>query len=292
MTSVTDAHILNRLEAWESKEGPLPDWLEFYRELLRVQSEAKSRIGVPKLGLSEEAVRNRITSGAPALGFDDLTIDWALMRDICEQVSALVSRYSAVLLEVPANLKDLVFSIEFLKEASRSWFEGSPLPSGIKSSGANEAFGEVIIAAALKPFLTSYREAVSSLVNQELWRRRYCPVCGGRPDFAFLDKEHGARWLVCSRCDAEWLFQRLECPYCGTQDQNALVHFTDDKGLYRLYVCERCRHYLKAIDLRRTQDEVLLPLERLLTINIDTQAQKDGYSPFTEARGREPGANT
>ncbi len=172
------------------------------------------------------------------------------------------------------------------------WFEGASLPSGIKASGANESFGEVIIAAALKPFLTSHREAVVSLVNQELWRRRYCPVCGGSPDFAFLDRERGARWLVCSRCDAEWLFQRLECPYCGTQDQDALAHFADDKGLYRLYVCERCRHYLKAIDLRQTQAEVLLPLERLLTINIDTQAQQDGYSSFTKARGREPKVNT
>ena len=58
---------------------------------------------------------------------------------------------------------------------------------------------------------------------------------------------------MCSKCAAEWLFQRLECPYCGTQDQNTLAYFTDDKGLYRLYICEHCRHYLKAIDLRQTR---------------------------------------
>ena len=291
MTAATDGQILDRLEAWENNEGPLPDWLEFYRRLLRVQSEAKSRISVPRLGLSEEDVGNRITSGAPLLGFADLAIDWSLMQDICEEVSALVSSYSAILIEVPANLKDLVSSLDSLKEASRIWFEGAPLPSGIKASGANDDFWEFIIAAALKPFLTSHREAVVSLVNQELWRRRYCPVCGGSPDFAFLDRERGARWLVCSRCDAEWLFQRLECPYCGTQDQDALAHFTDDKGLYRLYVCERCRQYLKTIDLRRAEDEVLLPLERFLTLDIDTQAQKDGYSPNGRTRKVEPSPN-
>ena len=85
---------------------------------------------------------------------------------------------------------------------------------------------------------------------------------------------------MCSRCDAEWLFQRLECPYCGTKDQSTLAFFTDDKGLYRLYVCEQCRHYLKAIDLRKSEDEVLLPLERFLTPDIDAQAQQDGYTPF------------
>jgi len=116
-------------------------------------------------------------------------------------------------------------------------------------------------------------------VNQERWRRGYCPICGGNPDFAFLDKERGARWLLCSGCDAEWLFQRLECPYCGTQDQDALAYFTDDEGLYRLYVCERCKRYLKALDLRQAKSEVLLPLERLFTFDIDAQAQEYGYSP-------------
>ena len=35
-------------------------------------------------------------------------------------------------------------------------------------------------------------------VDQEKWRRRYCPVCGGNPDIAYLDTERGSRWLVCS----------------------------------------------------------------------------------------------
>jgi FdhE protein len=94
---------------------------------------------------------------------------------------------------------------------------------------------------------------------------------------AFLKRESGARWLLCSRCDTEWLFQRLECPYCGTQEQNALVFFTDEEELYRLYVCERCKCYLKAVDLRKTEAEVLLPLERLYTIDLDTQAVGKGY---------------
>jgi len=120
-------------------------------------------------------------------------------------------------------------------------------------------------------------------VDQERWRRQYCPVCGGPPDFAYLDKDAGARWLLCSRCDAEWLFQRLQCPYCGSQDQSALAYFTDDEGLYRLYVCEQCKRYLKAIDLRQTESEILLPLERLLTFELDVQARGKGYRPGSQA---------
>ena len=59
----------------------------------------------------------------------------------------------------------------------------------------------------------------------------------------------------------------------------ALAYFTDDEGLYRLYVCEQCKRYLKAIDLRQAQAEVLLPLERYYTLDLDAQAQEQGYSP-------------
>jgi len=69
------------------------------------------------------------------------------------------------------------------------------------------------------------------------------------------------------------------CPYCGTKDQNALAYFADDEGLYRLYVCEQCHTYIKAIDLRHTESEVLLRLERVMTLDLDRQGQEKGYQP-------------
>ena len=284
MTAGTDSKILERLNGWEVKEGSLPKPLQFYRGLLCIQSEAKSRVGVPKLGLSEEAISNRIRRGAPLLEFDDLSIDWSLLQNIFEEVTALFTSYSEALGEVPKNLEDTSSCLALLKEATKAWFEGAQLPPRTRVSGVNEALLELMIHAALRPFLITHCEALLSFVNQEQWRRGYCPICGGNPDFAFLDKERGARWLLCSRCNAEWLFQRLECPYCSIQDQGALAYFTDDEGLYRLYVCERCRHYLKAIDLRQAECEVLLPLERFLTLDLDTQAHKDGYSPCAKVR--------
>jgi FdhE protein len=134
----------------------------------------------------------------------------------------------------------------------------------------------------MKPYPSLPKEvakALISLVDQENWRREYCPICGGRPDLAFLDKERGSRWLMCSRCDTRWLYQRLQYPYCRTQDPDALYFFTDATGLYRLYVCEQCRKYIKAIDLRCTESEISLPLERILTLDMDRQAEEKGYHP-------------
>lgn len=117
-------------------------------------------------------------------------------------------------------------------------------------------------------------------------------ICGGSTDFAFLDRENGARWLLCARCDTEWRFQRLQCPYCGTQDQNALSYFTAEEGLYRLYVCEQCKRYLKAVDLRQAKAEVLPPLERLYTLDLDRQAQEHGYRPYDKVTRANEGKDT
>jgi FdhE protein len=286
VTAGTDIKILERLREQEEREGSLSRLLDFYRRLLDIQSGAGQLIGVPGFSPNGEAVAERIRQGVPLLQFDDLAIDWSLLQTVFEDVAGLLAGYPEVS-GVPELGDDSNYDADFLKEAARAWFEGGSPVSGLVD--ADGAALEFVVGAAFSPFLKKYREVLLGAVSQEQWRRGYCPICRGIPDFAFLDRERGVRWLLCSRCDAEWIFQRLECPYCGNKDQDALAYFTDDRGLYRLYVCERCRCYLKAIDLRRADYEVLLPLERFLTVDIDVQAHRDGYHPCT---GSEAGRAT
>ena len=276
-------NILRKLEEWRQKEEVNPELIEFYRKLLHIQSRAERRIGIPKPGLTSETSSERIEHGLPLIGFDDLALDWSLLHDTFAEVTGAFATYSELFGEFPESLKKPEPCPSLPEETAKAWFKGGRLPSLEGVDALGEHLLEAIIHATLKPFLVSYSEALLGLVKQERWRRGYCPICGGNPDFAFLDNERGARWLLCSRCDAEWLFQRLECPYCGNQDQNALAYFTDDEGLYRLYVCEKCKRYLKAIDLRQAKSEVLLPLERLITFGLDAQAKEYGYSPADRA---------
>ena len=280
MPTGSNNSIIGKLEEQEKKEGTLPPLLEFYLKLLHIQSEAEQRIGVPKVGLTSEAINKRIEQGQPLIAFDELDLNWSLLLDISEKVTAVFVQYPELFGQVPESFKEPGASRSLTKAVVKAWFEGLSLPAGIAADNVNEPLLENIIQATLSPFLASYSKALLHKVDPQRWRRRYCPICGGNADFAFLDKENGARWLLCSRCNAEWLFQRLECPYCGSKDQNTLAYFTHDEGLYRLYVCEQCKHYLKAIDLRQAESEVLLPLERLLTLDIDAQAREYGYNPY------------
>jgi hypothetical protein len=284
VTVESDSKTLKRLDEQEGHEGALPKSLEFYRGLLRIQSAAESRIGAVEVNLDEETIGDRIRHGTPALGFDDLAIDWSLLQNAFDEVTALFAGYSDVLRAVPENRGGTGPRLSLSQEVAHAWYEGDRLPLPKAASDSDEALLTLIIHGAFRPVLIKHSEALLKLVNLEQWRRGYCPICGGNPDFALLDKERGGRWLVCSRCDTEWPFQRLQCPYCGTQNQDDLAYFTNDKGLYRLYVCERCHSYLKTIDLRQTEDEVLIPLERYLTLDIDAQAHNDGYRPGATSR--------
>jgi FdhE protein len=266
--------ILAKLKELQQKEGELPQYLELYRQLLLIQIEAN--IPSRKPLLTKDEINAIIRKGTPLLKWDALSssIDWTIFPQLFRKAATTISKYTE---RTPKGLNDVSFNLATLQEIAKAWYEGSPLSSQENTKGITEELLDATIHCAMKPFLTAQGNALIKLVDQEQWRRRICPVCGGKPDFAFLEKEKGARWLLCSRCDTEWLFQRLECPYCGTQNQNELAYFADDKELYRLYVCQQCHTYLKAIDLRRTDSEVLLPLERLLTVDMDRQGQEKGY---------------
>jgi len=282
----SDNSSIEKLEEQEKRGGTLPPLLEFYLKVLRVQSEAEEKIGAPKAGLSKKAVGDRIEQGKPLISFGELDIKWPLLLDVARDVTAVFAEYPQLFGPALENFKESEVDRFFTKEAVKTWFEDKNLPAGTVADKPSEYLLDNIIQASLSPFLVSHSRDLLTKIDPERWRRRYCPICGGIPDFASLDKESGARWLLCSRCNAEWLFQRLECPYCGTTDQNALAYFTTDEELYRLYVCEQCKHYLKAIDLRQAGPEVSLPLERLATMDIDAQAREQGYRPYGEDSGR------
>lgn len=267
--------IISYLEAKEKQEGLAP-LLEFYLKLLRIQLRIEQKLTsrlVPSL--TREAIDKRIVSGTPLIGFNELVLDKSLLAETFTEVTRTFADYPELVGEIPGTVQGPGVAGELLTKAIKAWFDGVEIEP-VLGEGRKQLL-EALIHAAVRPFLISHARTLRGSIDQERWRRGYCPVCGGSPDFAYLEKERGTRWLVCSRCDTEWVFQRLDCPFCRNQDQNKLGYLTDDSGLYRLYVCEKCRRYLKAIDLRVAKEEVLLPLERLLTLDLDRQAKEQGY---------------
>jgi len=235
-----DSSIWQKLEEWQEVSGADLELVEFYKQLLRLQSQVESTAVVPERRPSSEIISHNMKNGIPLLQFDDLELDWPRISEVFIEVLSVFEGYPRLFCAIPDAFSAL--DISQLKDVVKAWFTGDSLSAILSSAGLGEDLPKYIIQSTIKPFMTGYSKVLRSSVSQEGWRRGYCPVCGASPDFAFLEKEHGTRWLLCSRCDMEWLFQRLECPYCNNKDQSKLAYLTDDEGLYRLYVCEQCKH--------------------------------------------------
>jgi FdhE protein len=266
--------ILKKLKEWQKQEGTLPQYLELYKQLLLIQIDAKENAPSTKITLTKAEIENAVTNGIPLLKWDAIPIDWTVFQKLAQAAIKTISEHSD---NTEKSSKNVVFDTPALRDMAKTWYEGSPLSPWANNLGIDEVLLSAVIDCAMKPFLAAQAKNLLKSFPQDMWRRGYCPVCGGKPDFAYLDKEKGARWLLCSHCDAEWLFQRLECPYCRTNNQKDLAYYPDEKGLYRLYVCQQCHTYLKAIDLRNAESEILLPLERVLTADMDRQGQEKGF---------------
>ena len=264
MVDDNDSRILEQLNDWEQDTPPGP--IQLYIRLMRLQINGRQGISVPEPALLAETVAERLSRHQPLLTFDDLDIDWDKFEKLLREALSVIGDY--------LDSVDATGDIP-VKEAAGAWYDGRPLPK----TGLDVETLAVALHTAMKPYLKAYSESLLPEVDQKQWRRGCCPVCGSKPNFAFLSKEQeGARWLICPRCDARWLFQRLECPFCGNKEQAKLSYLTDDNGLYRVYLCEECKGYLKSIDLRKAEPEVILPLEWVSTLDLDRQACESGYS--------------
>ena len=276
-TTTTREVVEKILTSLAEAEQPLPSSLELFRQAFSAQSRVKPSLSLSLPKLKEKASQ-RLAQDKPMLTFHEIEFDWTKVQSLFRQITELAKES---LEQTPEEIKELdgiAANLDLLKEAAQDWLRSGTVShkGKTKKSQVSSITGS-ILQAALYPWLRAYANELLPLVTKDSWHQRYCPVCGGSPDFAYLEKEQGARWLVCSRCDAQWPFYRLACPYCGNQEHASLAFFTDDKGLYRLHVCDKCRRYIKAIDLRKAVAEVLIPLERMLTLDMDRQALEQTY---------------
>ena len=107
-----------------------------------------------------------------------------------------------------------------------------------------------------------------------------CPACSGVPQLSILrpEAEGASRWLLCSFCLREWRFRRIICPWCGEEDKEKLPRYSAPEcGHVSVEACDRCRTYLKSVDM--TIDGRAEPLvdEAAMAV-LDLWARDHGYA--------------
>jgi FdhE protein len=106
-----------------------------------------------------------------------------------------------------------------------------------------------------------------------------CPFCKRKPGLGVLrpQGDGGQRSLICSFCVAEWVFRRIVCPACGEEDHRQLPVNTAEQFEYiRVECCDRCKHYIKTVDLTKTGLAEPI-IDELASVPLDLWAQEHGY---------------
>lgn len=107
-----------------------------------------------------------------------------------------------------------------------------------------------------------------------------CPFCGRKPGSGVLRPlgDGGQRSLICSLCLYEWEFRRILCPACGEENHaNLPVYTAEEPKDVRVECCDRCRCYIKTVDL--TKNGLADPVvDEIAAIPLDLWAQDHGYA--------------
>jgi len=272
MTDYTD--IVESLQKGAEKHPELAETAGLYCRLLEI--EAQADIPAPTRVPGSDEARALLQQGKPLLNLDEIEIDSGKLTELAMQIAFAIAEQRR---ERVRELADIHAWLHRRRDRMRSlaiaYLRGNGIPDS--NSGIDGGLLVFVIHTALRPFLRAYADALSRFVDAGAWYRGYCPICGGEPDMAAQEKSGGRRRLLCSRCDAEWAYRRLGCPFCGNDDPKDLAFFPSDDQVYRLAVCERCHRYVKTVDLRETPTERPLAAERVLTAGMDVAAQNTGY---------------
>jgi len=263
------------LELTRSDLGPL---VPYQKALLAAQNKARKSF-CPNTGkIDIEARKAGLIDGIPLIAAEDLDIDPAKFDVLFGRLMKLIPKHTdmpSATSRASTRGKDEAWHRALIREMLSA--EGT-LEQFAEDTGIDLDLFTLVAFQTLIPFLEAYADVLEEAVDEEKWLKGYCPVCGGEPLICKLDQEVGRRIMHCSRCRTEWRATRLECPFCGTDDQKQLRFFSDDQEPgYRVDVCDKCKAYLKTVDVRKLEKDVILPVENLATIHLDLVAKSEGF---------------
>lgn len=273
--SECDARLLGALAEARLEHAELAVLLDFYYDLYETQLRAKAGLPEPEIR-DELAMRWRLEGGIPQLTFSQLRIESGPFTDLVGRIIDVFLKHNPSWELQRENLSpDKLLALA--QHVFETWESlTSPKPDQAADGPTDpDRMASMAVSFALAPHLQRAAEAILPQLSVDHWKRGYCPICGGVPNFSLLAEVTGARKLMCSRCAALWDYARLGCPFCGTTE--AQPYYGSEAGLHRLYVCSECDRYLKAVDLRQADREVHPVVERLITVGMDLAAQQEGY---------------
>lgn len=302
------------LEDLKARRPAMADIATSYALLQKARLEAVAAL--PKASLPDaEPVMADLVHGRPLLA--------ALLENLEKPGDELVARFRAAVKIIlpqaaqafPKLAQDMARLAVLLDSAGSGKDEGAQLAAALLAGiapGAEDAKAQHSMEAlaarlhlasaalhmtateGLLAVLTSEAVRLSPQIDQDAWRRGYCPVCGGGPDVGFqkeakedsefLIAKAGQLWFHCGQCAALWRFPRMRCAACDCEDParlEILLAESDPRSEFeRAHLCLDCRTYFNTVNMVDRTDRINLEMLAMSLLHLDVLAQERGFTPM------------
>jgi FdhE protein len=275
---------LKIIEDYKLTNPHYTDLLDIMADILILREEYCNNMKNSIFQVEENLIAQKMEGGLPLIDFMGKEYDFTLPR---EYFSSLISIAEKRMPEVAQDIINIIKSPEFdWEKIIRASFDRKIEEPDTRESAAeyevedNIDLIDLFIEESLRPELESVARNYAKIIAKSGWSEGYCPVCGKEPKIGEIrEEEEGKRYLFCHQCGSKWYFHRIKCPFCGNEEQHSLAYFeVEGEERYRVDVCNKCRRYIKTVELPKSSEEPNLDVEDIATLHLDMIAYDEGYN--------------
>lgn len=265
-----------------------PDYapmLGLYEKMFIAQENSKSSIQLEEFTIPADKLALKLEEEFPLVNIPEFYYDnkaaGKLFTEICGILTAGENEISESVKKIAGLTADKNIDIDRLFSSFINEDE-IVFDSLEKEHGIDKLVLAFIVFNSMKPSLTVFAENISVHLDKDsVWEKGYCPVCGSAPEISLFE-ENGKRFLICGFCSHKWASRRIYCPFCENADHETIQYFEiEDEEECRVDACDKCKKYIKTIDIKKTTRTIYPPLESMATPYIDMKFEEMGYKPGT-----------
>jgi FdhE protein len=263
-----------------------PSYVElitFYARIFAAQEDARLRISLPPVQLSDELLQIKRREQLPLVMTSEMSFDLPASENLLKEICRLTIDCGSQLAGTAQALSGQLAKTSCLFEPFLKAQESDILAAADGMGVAPNALA-FFLYHSLRPSLCNGAvQLAAHLDPSPSGEQGYCPVCGSQPAIAWLEGE-GQRYLFCSFCWHKWPLNRARCPFCRSRNQEGLLYlYSEEEKEYRVDACQSCRTYIKTVDTRFLGRPVYPSLEQVASLHLDLKAVEAGYQPGVPA---------
>lgn len=260
-------------------------YVEFFINLENLQNEMQIKL-TPSYPFETYDIKQLLVTGnRPLLEIKGITINTADYLAVLLNIISLMKQNRPDSLQTMEKLEQELDTLDLEQIIARLTGFGNDNYFNKLSEDIDVSVDLLVFVFdhALRPFLRIYAAPYQQALIKEdtpFWQfPNVCPVCGSKSHFSRLRSGDSRRFMFCEHCFSEWESRFLQCVHCGNDNPETIKYSSvENDDAYQVYLCDKCRGYLKTYDERHDKELTDLFIANIETIYLDMLAQEKGYS--------------